>query len=49
MADLLYHAMVLMNVQGVPIEDVLRELRGRFGTSGIEEKHRRLGPKKAQE
>lgn len=38
MADLLYHAMVLLNVQGVPMEDVMRVLRKRFGTSGIEEK-----------
>uniref|UniRef100_A0A7R9VE11 phosphoribosyl-ATP diphosphatase n=1 Tax=Chlamydomonas euryale TaxID=1486919 RepID=A0A7R9VE11_9CHLO len=37
-ADLLYHAMVLLNVQGVAAEDVLRVLRKRFGTSGIEEK-----------
>lgn len=45
-ADLLYHAMVLLNLQGVPMEDVLRELRKRFGTSGIEEKTARKGPKK---
>eukprot|EP00775_Hariotina_reticulata_P001405 gene1405-1748_t len=38
MADLLYHAMVLLNVQGVAIEDVLRVLRTRFGTSGVVEK-----------
>lgn len=38
MADLLYHAMVLLNLQGVPMEEVLRVLRGRFGTSGVEEK-----------
>jgi len=38
MADLLYHSMVLLNVHGVPVEDVLRELRGRFGVSGIDEK-----------
>jgi len=38
MADLLYHAMVLLNVQGVPVADVLRELRRRFGTSGVAEK-----------
>jgi len=37
-ADLLYHAMVLLNVQGVSLEDVSAELRRRFGTSGIEEK-----------
>lgn len=49
MADLLYHSMVLLNLQGVPMEDVLRELRKRFGTSGIEEKAARKGPKKPQE
>lgn len=38
MADLLYHSMVLLNVQGVPFADVSAELRRRFGTSGIEEK-----------
>lgn len=38
MADLLYHSMVLLNVQGVAMEDVMRVLRQRFGTSGIEEK-----------
>lgn len=38
MADLLYHSMVLLNLQGVAMEDVLRVLRKRFGTSGIEEK-----------
>ena len=38
MADVLYHSMVLLNKQGVGIEDVMRVLRQRFGTSGIEEK-----------
>eukprot|EP00884_Botryococcus_braunii_P016993 jgi/Botrbrau1/3978/Bobra.0365s0050.1 len=37
-ADLLYHSLVLLNLQGVPMEQVLRELRRRFGTSGIDEK-----------
>ncbi|KAI8111222.1 hypothetical protein M9434_004795 [Picochlorum sp. BPE23] len=37
-ADLIYHAMVLLNVQGVTLEEVSKELRRRFGTSGIEEK-----------
>jgi phosphoribosyl-AMP cyclohydrolase / phosphoribosyl-ATP pyrophosphohydrolase len=48
-ADVLYHAMVLLNVQGVPLEDVLRELRRRFGTSGIEEKAKRTKQHKPQE
>jgi phosphoribosyl-ATP pyrophosphohydrolase/phosphoribosyl-AMP cyclohydrolase len=37
-ADLLYHAMVLLNLQGVPMEDVMRVLRKRFNQSGVEEK-----------
>lgn len=37
-ADLLYHTMVLLNLQGVPIEEVLRVLRKRFRQSGLEEK-----------
>jgi phosphoribosyl-ATP pyrophosphohydrolase/phosphoribosyl-AMP cyclohydrolase len=40
-ADLLYHSMVLLNVQGVAMEDVMRVLRKRFGQSGIEEKRSR--------
>ncbi|KAF5836817.1 bifunctional phosphoribosyl-AMP cyclohydrolase/phosphoribosyl-ATP pyrophosphatase [Dunaliella salina] len=38
MADLLYHAMVLLNLQGVSMEEVLRELRRREGVSGVVEK-----------
>uniref|UniRef100_A0A7S0RZ92 Phosphoribosyl-AMP cyclohydrolase domain-containing protein n=1 Tax=Chlamydomonas leiostraca TaxID=1034604 RepID=A0A7S0RZ92_9CHLO len=38
MADLLYHSMVLLNLQGVKMEEVMRVLRKRFGTSGVEEK-----------
>ncbi|GIL90456.1 hypothetical protein Vretimale_17642 [Volvox reticuliferus] len=38
MADLLYHSMVLLNLQGVEMEEVLRVLRNRFTQSGIEEK-----------
>jgi phosphoribosyl-AMP cyclohydrolase / phosphoribosyl-ATP pyrophosphohydrolase len=37
-ADLFYHAMVLLNAQGVKMEEVAAVLRGRFGVSGIEEK-----------
>ncbi|KAG2438933.1 hypothetical protein HYH02_010727 [Chlamydomonas schloesseri] len=47
MADLLYHSMVLCNLQGVEMEDVLRVLRKRFTQSGIEEKAARP-PKPAQ-
>mmetsp|Transcript_36548 Transcript_36548/g.103215 ORF Transcript_36548/g.103215 Transcript_36548/m.103215 type:complete len:314 (+) Transcript_36548:128-1069(+) len=38
MADLLYHSMVLLNLQGVSSNDVMKVLRKRFGTSGIDEK-----------
>jgi phosphoribosyl-ATP pyrophosphohydrolase/phosphoribosyl-AMP cyclohydrolase len=37
-ADLIYHAMVLLNVQDVSLGEVCAVLRSRFGTSGIEEK-----------
>ncbi|XP_062196480.1 histidine biosynthesis bifunctional protein hisIE, chloroplastic-like [Phragmites australis] len=38
MADLLYHAMVLLRVKDVKMEEVLEVLRKRFPQSGIEEK-----------
>ncbi|KAH6756723.1 histidine biosynthesis bifunctional protein [Perilla frutescens var. hirtella] len=41
MADVLYHAMVLLARKGVQIEDVLEVLRLRFAKSGIEEKKSR--------
>lgn len=41
MADVLYHAMVLLARKGVQIEDVLQVLRLRFAKSGIEEKKSR--------
>lgn len=37
-ADLLYHLLVLWAEQGIRPEDVMAELEGRTGTSGIEEK-----------
>ena len=37
-ADLAYHAVVLLRAAGVPVEDVLAKLRGRFGVSGVVEK-----------
>lgn len=40
-ADVLYHAMVLLNVQEVEIADVMEVLRNRFGVSGVEEKAKR--------
>ena len=38
MADLLYHAMVLLRVKDVKMEEVLEVLRKRFSQSGIAEK-----------
>eukprot|EP00238_Polyblepharides_amylifera_P006772 CAMPEP_0196592322 /NCGR_PEP_ID=MMETSP1081-20130531/72411_1 /TAXON_ID=36882 /ORGANISM="Pyramimonas amylifera, Strain CCMP720" /LENGTH=352 /DNA_ID=CAMNT_0041915969 /DNA_START=50 /DNA_END=1108 /DNA_ORIENTATION=+ len=38
MADVLYHSMVLLRKQGVPLVAVCEILRGRFGISGIDEK-----------
>lgn len=37
-ADVLYHLMVLLEVRNVPLADVLAVLKGRMGTSGLEEK-----------
>jgi phosphoribosyl-ATP pyrophosphohydrolase/phosphoribosyl-AMP cyclohydrolase len=37
-ADVLFHVMVGLEAAGVPVEDVLAELRRRFGTSGHVEK-----------
>ncbi|WVZ71594.1 hypothetical protein U9M48_020164 [Paspalum notatum var. saurae] len=44
MADLLYHAMVLLRVKDVKMEEVLEVLRKRFSQSGIEEKASRNKP-----
>jgi len=44
-ADLIYHAWVLLAASGVSPEDVRKELAGREGTSGLEEKMRRTGSK----
>ncbi|CAM9003494.1 unnamed protein product [Rhodiola kirilowii] len=41
MADVLYHAMVLLALKDVKIEEVLETLRKRFSKSGIEEKQNR--------
>ncbi|KAL5573656.1 hypothetical protein UlMin_023253 [Ulmus minor] len=41
MADVLYHAMVLLALRDVKMEDVLQVLRQRFSQSGIEEKKNR--------
>ncbi|OGU15420.1 MAG: phosphoribosyl-ATP diphosphatase [Geobacteraceae bacterium GWC2_53_11] len=37
-ADLVFHLLVLLGHQDIPPEAVYRELRRRFGTSGIAEK-----------
>ena len=37
-ADLLFHLLVLLDAQGVPLAEVLAELDRREGVSGIEEK-----------
>ena len=37
-ADLLYHLLVVLEVRGVALEDVLVVLEGRMGTSGLDEK-----------
>lgn len=42
-ADLLYHLLVLLEARRVPLNDVLAELEGRIGTSGLAEKAARQG------
>lgn len=42
-ADLLYHLLVLLEVRNVALDDVLKVLEGRMGTSGITEKAARKG------
>ncbi|MEI9422381.1 phosphoribosyl-ATP diphosphatase [Mesorhizobium sp. Cs1299R1N1] len=37
-ADLIYHWLVVLSIAGVPLDDVLKELEGRTGRSGIAEK-----------
>lgn len=44
-SDLLFHMMVLLAHNGLELEDVLNELGGRFGVSGIEEKESRAKKK----
>ena len=38
MADLWFHALVLLAYKGIPVSEVEAELARRFGVSGIEEK-----------
>ena len=42
MADVLYHAMVLLANKDLKIEAVMQVLRQRFSQSGVEEKRSRL-------
>ncbi len=37
-ADLIYHWLVVLGIAGVPLDDVLSELEGRTGRSGVAEK-----------
>ncbi len=37
-ADLLYHLMVVLNIGGIPLKDVLDELQRRTAKSGLQEK-----------
>ena len=37
-ADLLYHLLVMLEVRGVPLRDVLAELESRMAQSGLAEK-----------
>lgn len=41
-ADLWFHTLVLLAAKGLKPEDVLQELERRFGTSGHEEKAKRV-------
>jgi phosphoribosyl-ATP pyrophosphohydrolase len=42
-ADLIYHLLVLLEAKRIPLEDVLRVLESRMGTSGLAEKAARKG------
>ncbi len=37
-ADLLYHLLVVLNIAGIPLQDVLDELQRRTTQSGLQEK-----------
>ena len=41
MADLWFHTMVLLENEGLELEDILSELETRFGRSGYDEKSSR--------
>jgi phosphoribosyl-ATP pyrophosphohydrolase len=40
-ADLLYHLLVVLNIAGIPLQDVLDELQRRTVQSGLQEKANR--------
>lgn len=40
-ADLVYHLMVVLNIAGIPLKDVLDELQRRTAQSGLQEKANR--------
>ena len=40
-ADVLYHFLVALMARKIPFADIMTELEGRFGLSGLEEKARR--------
>ena len=44
-ADLWFHTMILLSNEEIKIEEVLEELKARFGTSGHVEKASRVKPK----
>jgi phosphoribosyl-ATP pyrophosphohydrolase len=44
-ADLVYHLLVLLESRNVGLDDVLAELQGRAGSSGLAEKAARARPK----
>lgn len=46
-ADLVFHLLVLLGHQNIPVDAVYDELRRRFGTSGIAEKAARPEPSQA--
>lgn len=37
-ADLLYHLLVVLHMRGVALDDVMAELKGRTGQTGLQEK-----------
>ncbi|WP_136657959.1 phosphoribosyl-ATP diphosphatase [Nitratireductor sp. XY-223] len=42
-ADVLYHLLVVLNIAGISLDDVMAELESRTARSGLEEKASRAG------